>query len=68
MLIIDKNNDFYDHISYIYGVDKKVVFDRRGSSLITDEDITKLGYWENYDHEFFYNSGSGIRSVFNPSP
>lgn len=39
MYIIDKNKDYYDHFSYIYGVDKKVVFDRRNSNRITDRHI-----------------------------
>lgn len=39
MYIIDRNRDYYDYLSHIYGVDKKVVFDRRGSTAITDGDI-----------------------------
>lgn len=42
MYIIDKNKDYYDHISYTYGVDKKVVYDRRGSTQLTDEDLYNL--------------------------
>ena len=42
MYIIDRNKDYYDHYSNIYGVDKKVVFDRRGSVRITDSDIVSL--------------------------
>ena len=42
MLIIDRNRDFYDHFSNIYGVDKKVVFDRRGSVRITDASLVEL--------------------------
>lgn len=34
MLIIDKYTDYYDHYSNIYGTDKKVVFDRRGSGEV----------------------------------
>lgn len=37
MRIIDKNKDFYDYFSYIYGIDNLVTFDRRGSTVITDE-------------------------------
>lgn len=35
MLIIDKNKDYYDYLSRVYGVDKKVTFDRRGSTIIS---------------------------------
>lgn len=54
MLIIDKHKDYYDHYSYIYGVDKKVVYDRRGSNKIKDEDLYKLAppYYKN--HNTFY--------------
>jgi len=37
MYIIDKNNDFYDHFSHIYGLDKSIVFDRRGSIILNDD-------------------------------
>jgi hypothetical protein len=36
MYIIDRNRDFYDHFSHIYGVDKNIIFDRRGSEILTD--------------------------------
>lgn len=39
MFIIDKNKDFYDHYSHIYGVDKNITFDRRGSIILTNEFI-----------------------------
>ena len=39
MYILSKFKDYYDHFSYIYGVDKKVVFDRRGSKRITDKSL-----------------------------
>jgi len=31
MYIIDRNRDYYDYLSNVYGVDKGIVFDRRGS-------------------------------------
>lgn len=34
MYIIDKNHDFYDHYSHIYGVDKSIVLDRRRSTIV----------------------------------
>ena len=43
MLIIDRNKDFYDHFSHIYGVDNKVVFDRRGSLRLTDAKLLEFG-------------------------
>lgn len=42
MQIIDKNKDFYDYFSYVYGVDKTITFDRRGSTIIYDESIFLL--------------------------
>jgi hypothetical protein len=52
MLIVDKNDDFYDHYSHIYGVDKQIVFDRRGSIIISDEifctDI-RINYRRHFD-------------------
>lgn len=36
MYIIDKNKDFYDYLSHIYGVDKSITFDRRGSVNVDD--------------------------------
>jgi len=42
MYIVDRNEDFYDYLSHIYGVDKGIVFDRRGSNRITDEQLAGL--------------------------
>lgn len=39
MYIIDKNKDYYDHYSHIYGIDKNIVFDRRGSVLINNDNL-----------------------------
>lgn len=48
MYIIDKNKDFYDYVSNIYGVDKNIVYDRRGSEIIDDSLLVLLsGYREN---------------------
>ena len=46
MYIIDKNKDYYDYLSspHIYGTDKRIVFDRRGSTATTDESLVKLVY------------------------
>lgn len=35
MIIIDRNTDYYDYVSNLYGKDPKIVFDRRGSILLT---------------------------------
>jgi hypothetical protein len=51
MLIIDKNNDFYDHYSHIYGVDKQIVFDRRGSTILTDG-LFHVDISTNYNRHF----------------
>lgn len=34
MKIIDSKKDYYDYVSGIYGIDDKVVFDRRGSKVL----------------------------------
>jgi hypothetical protein len=43
MYILDKNKDFYDHYSHIYGVDKSITFDRRGSINLTDQHLIEYG-------------------------
>lgn len=40
MLIIDSNTDYYDFVSHVYGQDKKVIFDRRGSEVLWNEVIS----------------------------
>jgi len=42
MYIIDKNKDYYDYFSNIYGVDKGIIFDRRGSVVLDDSLITGM--------------------------
>jgi hypothetical protein len=46
MYIIDKNKDYYDYLSspHIYGTDKSIVLDRRGSTVITDKSLVNLVY------------------------
>lgn len=39
MYILDKNKDFYDYLSHTYGVDKAITFDRRGSKVLTQEEL-----------------------------
>ena len=43
MRIIDKNKDFYD---YLQDYDSDIVFDRRGSHILTNEE---LNFWEYYN-------------------
>lgn len=47
MRIIDKNKDFYD---YLQVYDDDIVFDRRGSYILTNQDICDLwcGFHENF--------------------
>ena len=42
MYIIDKNKDYYDYYSHIFGTDKKITYDRRGSAIINNLDIVSL--------------------------
>lgn len=44
MYIIDKQKDFYDYHSYIYGMDKSIVFDRRGSNPLDNKTLCDLFY------------------------
>lgn len=39
MRIIDSKRDFYDYLQSCYGVDNKIVFDRRDSFMLTKESI-----------------------------
>lgn len=42
MFIIDRNKDFYDYLSHIYGEDKNIIFNRNNSIRLTDEDLFYL--------------------------
>jgi len=59
MYIIDKNQDYYDYFSHIYGIDKTVTFDRRGSIVLNNKDllispITSGGWpWERREHHSY---------------
>lgn len=44
MYIIDKNKDYYDYYSRIYGIDKAITFDRRGSMVIDDLKLANLSW------------------------
>jgi hypothetical protein len=51
MYIIDKNKDYYDYLSHIYGVDKKVVFDRRGSINLTNTMLFNIANYGGFYNE-----------------
>ena len=59
MYIIDKNKDFYDYYSHIYGVDKAITFDRRGSIILNDDyfisllDASSTFSWSNPSSSYF---------------
>jgi hypothetical protein len=36
MYIIDKNKDYYDYLKGTYGIDKTIVYDRRGSTVLSE--------------------------------
>lgn len=46
MKIIDNKKDYYDYLSGIYGIDEIVVFDRRGSQVLSDEVLLQSGMAE----------------------
>jgi hypothetical protein len=49
MYIIDKNQDYYDYLSYVYGIDKSVTYDRRNSVILNDASFLQSplsgGHW-----------------------
>lgn len=53
MFIIDKNKDYYDYFSKIYGSDKNITFDRRGSKIITDENVVNIYNYDKHEGQFF---------------
>lgn len=55
MYIVDKNKDYYDYLSHIYGLDKKIVLDRRGSKKIDDGNIVDLFY-----HLYYYEKANNF--------
>ena len=64
MYIIDRNTDFYDYLSNVYGVDKGIVFDRRGSVRLTDDwlssffSMVSVKYVEKDDQYFILEVGT----------
>lgn len=51
MYILDKNTDYYDFYSHIYGVDKQITYDRRGSVLLSDKDLVDLSARHSIDRK-----------------
>lgn len=54
MYIIDSNKDYYDYLSHVYGLDKKIVFDRRGSIRLESKDLVDLRETRYYDGKTQY--------------
>jgi len=52
MLIIDSKKDFYDYLQGVLGRDEKVVYDRRGSTVVGPSDCYVFGYPMDYDLYF----------------
>jgi hypothetical protein len=42
MYIIDKNKDYYDYYKSIYGIDKTITYDRRGSTVLSEQKLLKF--------------------------
>ena len=59
MYILDKNKDFYDYYSHIYGEDKSITFDRRGSVLCTGDMI--VGSERNTHHHWGEKTNTAFR-------
>jgi hypothetical protein len=49
--IIDKNKDYYDYLSHVYGIDENIAFNRRGSTILTTEYIQQ--FIENTNNSFY---------------
>ena len=47
MRIIDKNRDFYD---YFQDYDSDIVFDRRGSRILTNDELNVWNYYNRYNN------------------
>jgi len=58
MYILDKNKDYYDYLAKEYGVDKTIVYDRRGSVPLTRFTFLKMiapSHIEYDRRDYFYN-------------
>jgi hypothetical protein len=42
MYIIDKNKDYYDYYKGIYGIDKTITYDRRGSTVLSEKRLLDI--------------------------
>lgn len=66
MKIIDNKKDYYDYLAGIYGIDEKVVFDRRGSMASND-----YHYWAGilptYDESGVRNFGTDEEWMKSPT-
>ena len=51
MRIIDKNKDFYD---YFQDYDSDIVFDRRGSHILTNEELNRWVLWTRHEADDKY--------------
>lgn len=62
MQVIDRNQDYYDYLSKIYGTDKSVTFDRRGSIILTQDFlrniVVKESGWRNKAQYFVLEVGN----------
>ena len=52
MKIIDKHKDYYDYIASIMGIDEKVVYDRRGSTVLGESRYYNFDWPSDYDLYF----------------
>jgi hypothetical protein len=42
MYILDKNKDYYDYYKGIYGIDKTITYDRRGSTVLSEQKLLEF--------------------------
>lgn len=55
MKIIDKNQDCYDYLSNIYGIDNKVIYDRRGSLIIKNQQNLFESIYPKREYSYLYS-------------
>jgi hypothetical protein len=67
MKVIDNKKDYYDYIVGTMGIDEKVVYDRRGSTIVGESDFYMFDYPHDYDLYFskkpFKSDGKKIKKT-----
>ena len=56
MYILDKNKDYYDYLAKLYGVDKTITYDHRGSITLTELTFLKkiAPSYDEYENKHYF--------------